>query len=199
MRTLPVRARLGIPHGEPVRYETGMPATDPRYPIGKLQRPATVDSKQRRAFMDQLGAAPAALRKAVQGLNDKQLDTPYRDGGWTVRQVVHHIADSHMHAYLRTKFALAEEERTILPYQEELWAELPDARSGPIEPSLQIIDSLHQRWLGALREQPEAMFQRAVMHPENGRLTVDALLATYAWHSAHHTAHITTLRKAKNW
>jgi uncharacterized damage-inducible protein DinB len=176
-----------------------MAATDPRYPIGKLQRPATVDSVQRRAFMDQLGAAPAALRKAVQGLNDKQLDTPYRDGGWTLRQVVHHLADSHLNAYVRVKFALTEQEPRVMVWQEQLWAELPDGRSMPVEPSLQIFDSVHQRWLGALREQPEAVFQRAVMHPENGRLTIDALLATYAWHGAHHTAHITTLRKAKNW
>src|SRR5438045_1949948 len=124
-----------------------MSATDPSYPIGKLQRPATVDARQRRAFMDQIASAPAALRKAVQGLNDKQLDTPYREGGWTLRQVVHHVADSHMHAYLRTKFALAEQEPTILPYEENLWAKLPDARAMAVEPSLQIVDGVHQRWI----------------------------------------------------
>ena len=131
-----------------------MPVIDPSYPIGKLQRPATVDARQRRAFMDQIAAAPAALRKAVQGLNDQQLDTRYREGGWTLRQVVHHVADSHMHAYLRTKFALAEQEPTILPYQETLWAELQDARAMAVEPSLQIVEGVHQRWIACLRELP---------------------------------------------
>src|SRR6476620_9464894 len=141
-----------------------------------------------------IAAAPEHLRTAVAGLDDAQLDTPYRPGGWTVRQVVHHVPDSHLNAYTRIKLALTEDEPTIKPYEEARWAELPDARTGPIEISLALLEALHRRWVLLLRELQPADFTRQFRHPEHGRaMSLDEVLALYAWHGRHHVAHITSL------
>ncbi len=142
---------------------------------------------------------PQKLREAIAGLTGEQLDTPYREGGWTVRQVVHHVADSHLNAVLRVRFALTEEEPTIKPYDEASWARLADALTGPVEWSLGVLDGLHARWVDLLTRLPEPQWQRAFVHPENGRTPLDQATLLYAWHSRHHTAHITQLRSARGW
>ena len=139
------------------------------------------------------------MRSAVSGLSDAQLDTPYRDGGWTVRQVVHHVPDSHVNSYIRFKFALTENEPTIKPYDENLWATLIDATTLPVEPSLRLLEGLHERWAAFLRSLSEADVKRKFTHPEIGTITVDQYISLYAWHSKHHVAHITTLREMKGW
>jgi uncharacterized damage-inducible protein DinB len=150
--------------------------------------------------VERIAATPARLRAAVAGLDDAQLDTPYRPGGWTVRQVVHHVPDSHLNAYTRFRLALTEDTPTIKPYEEARWAELPDARSAPVEPSLMLLDALHARWVALLETLGPVEGARAVRHPEHGRLlTVDELLAMYAWHGEHHTAHVTALRGRMGW
>jgi hypothetical protein len=147
-----------------------------------------------------IAAAPAALRAAVAGLSDAQLDTPYRPGGWTVRQVVHHVPDSHLNAYVRIRLALTEDTPTIKPYEEARWAELPDARTLPIEVSLALLEGLHARWVGLLGGLGPADGARQFHHPEHGRLiTVDELIAMYAWHGEHHVAHVTSLRARNGW
>lgn len=171
---------------------------DPRYPIGRFERPALVDDATRAQYVADLAAAPALLRAAVHGLDDARLDTPYRAGGWTVRQVVHHLADSQVQAYVRTKLALTEHEPQVKTWEEGLWAELADVR-GPVEPSLQMVEGAHARWVACLRALPAAAFARRVVHPVAGPLTVDQLLALYAWHARHHTAHVTALRAARGW
>jgi uncharacterized damage-inducible protein DinB len=173
--------------------------TDLRYPIGRLQRASSLAPEARRAAIDDIAALPGALRAAVAGLGDAQLDTPYRDGGWTVRQLVHHVADSHMHAFARTRFALAEENPLISAYDEAAWAELPDSRTMSPEVSLVLLDALHQRWAHTLRETPASGFVRTVQHPENGPMNVDMLLNVYSWHGRHHTAHVTALRDRMGW
>lgn len=173
--------------------------TAPRYPIGKFQILTTVDDAQRRELIRQIAEAPSRLRDAVQGLSDKQLDTPYREGGWTVRQVVHHLPDSHMNAYMRIKLALTENEPTIKPYEEQLWAKLLDARTGPIEPSTQILESLHARWVMLLRSLSPSDFFRTFRHPEHGVRNIDWILQLYAWHGRHHVAHITSLKEKMKW
>jgi uncharacterized damage-inducible protein DinB len=135
----------------------------------------------------------------VAGLSDQQLDTPYRDGGWTVRQVVHHVPDSHMNAYMRIKFALTEDEPAVKAYDEARWAELPDVRDTPVETSLALLENLHGRWVALLRSMSDAEFTRTVRHPEHGLIDVDQLLALYAWHGRHHTGHITSLRARNGW
>jgi uncharacterized damage-inducible protein DinB len=174
------------------------PMDNPRYPIGifDFKQPVTMDRV--RTAIEEIAASPAALRNAVRGLDDKQLDTPYRDGGWTVRQVVHHVPDSHMNAFIRLKLGLTENHPTIKPYEQQLWSELPDAR-GPIEPSLSLLDSLHERWVRLLRSLGERDFARTIFHPENGEMTLGLLTAHYAWHGKHHTAHITSLRTRVGW
>ncbi len=172
---------------------------DLRYPIGKFARPASATPDQVRAGIDEIDAHPAAFRQAVRGLNDAQLDTPYRPDGWTVRQVAHHLPDSHMNAYVRYKLALTEDVPTIKPYEQQLWAELPDGNSGPIEPSLALLEQLHLRWVRLLRALKPTDFERRFNHPESGVLTLAALTALYAWHGKHHTAHVTALRKRKGW
>jgi len=172
--------------------------TDPRYPIGKLELKGPLSSADRAKAIDQIAGVPAALRDAVRGLSDAQLDTPYREGGWTVRQVVHHVADSHVNAYVRCKLTLTEEAPPAKGYDENAWAKLPDVAL-PIEPSLQLIDALHLRLVACLRAAPATAFARVCLHTEKGRLTLDDLVTTYAWHGPHHTAHITTLRHAKRW
>jgi uncharacterized damage-inducible protein DinB len=173
---------------------------DPRYPIGKFTPPKDVTPALRKQAVDTIAEAPAQLRAAVQGLTDAQLDTPYREGGWTVRQVAHHVPDSHLNAYTRLRLALTEQEPTIKPYEESRWAELPDAKSAPIDVSLALLDSLHERWVRLWRSLKEEDFARTFRHPEHpGLLTIDWLLFQYAWHGRHHTAHITELRKRKSW
>lgn len=166
---------------------------DRRYPIGPWVSPGALDATRRTELIAQIEEAPARLRDAVRGLSDAQLDTPYREGGWTVRQVVHHLPDSHVNAYVRTKLALTEEEPVIRPYDEVAWANLPDGSGAPIEPSLALLDALHARWVLALRAAPESSFKRTYWHPVNGLFTLDELLSNYAWHGRHHVAHITSL------
>lgn len=173
--------------------------TDLRYPIGKFQAPASVTKEERAAFIDQIAVLPEDLNAAVAGLDDAQLDTPYREGGWTVRQVVHHVPDSHVNAYTRFKLALTENVPTIKTYEEAEWAELPEARSAPIGVSLALLDALHQRWVLLLRVLAPAQFARSFRHPELGLMTIDQQIAMYAWHGRHHLAHITSLSTRMGW
>ena len=177
-----------------------MSVPDLQYPIGKYQpasRELTPD--ERRAHILTLSGAPEDLREALRGLSDAQLDTPYRPGGWTVRQVVHHIADSHMNAYVRVKLALTESSPTIKPYDEKAWAELADSRL-PVEVSQILIDALHRRWVATLDAFKPEDWQRTFVHPDHGRaMTLENATALYAWHSRHHVAHIVELRKRQNW
>ncbi len=170
-----------------------------RYPIGRAPKGAASDASIRSTQIQTLRELPGRLRAAVAGLNDAQLDTPYREGGWTVRQVVHHVADSHAMAYIRCKLALTEDWPTINPYDEAAWANLPDSRSLPVETSLAIIEGLHARWTALFDALTEEDFQRGYNHPERGRETLARGLAIYDWHSRHHTAHITSLRTRQGW
>jgi hypothetical protein len=172
---------------------------DSRYPIGKFTPPQNVTPALRQQAIGIIAELPAKFRDAVKGLTNGQLDTPYREGGWTVRQVAHHVPESHMNAYVRLKLALTEKEPTVKPYDEALWAKLPDAKS-PIEVSLDLLDALHERWVRVWRGLQPAEFARTLRHPDHPNLlTVDWLLFQYAWHGRHHTAHITELRKQKSW
>lgn len=173
--------------------------TDLRYPVGKFEPPATMSDTLRKQFIQQIADAPAHLRKAIAGLSDQQLETPYREGGWTVRQVVHHLPDSHLNAYTRLKLALTEHEPTIKPYAEDLWAELLDGRTAPVEMSLGFLESLHQRWIFLLQSLDPSDFSRTFRHPEHGVRTLDWLISLYAWHGRHHVAHITALRERMGW
>lgn len=173
--------------------------SDPRYPIGKFTFNGPPDEEQRKKFIADVEQTPANLRAAVQGLSLQQLETPYRDGGWTVRQVVHHVPDSHLNAYIRFKLALTEDEPTIKPYMENLWAELEDSRSTPLEVSLALLDSLHSRWVRLLRSLKTEDWKRAFRHPELGIVPLEKNLALYSWHGRHHVAHITELRKRMGW
>ena len=172
---------------------------DPRYPIGRFAMPAEAAPARRQQAIDEIAATPAKMRAAVKGLCDEHLDTPYREGGWTVRQVVHHVPDSHLNAYVRLKLALTEEKPTIKPYNEAAWAELADSKSMPIEVSQTLLDSVHTRWDRLWRSLKPEHFLRVLVHPEHGERTVDWLLFLYEWHGKHHTAHITELRKEKSW
>jgi uncharacterized damage-inducible protein DinB len=169
------------------------------YPVGKFKFEGKLTYAQRENAIAELAEAPARLRAAVKGLSGAQLDTPYREGGWTVRQVVHHLADSHMNAYIRVRFLLTEETPTIKPYDQALWAELPDARTAPIEPSLEIFDALHQRFVTLLKSLEAPDFEKTLRHPEHGLMTLDRNLAMYAWHARHHVSHITSLRERMGW
>jgi hypothetical protein len=173
-------------------------SVDPRFPIGPSPRSESIDAAQVSSYIAGLAALPENLRSAVDGLNDAQLDTPYREGGWTVRQLVHHVADSHMMAYGRTRLALTEDWPVITPYNEKLWAELADSRL-PVEVSLEILAPLHRRWVALLKSLSPAEWQRGYQHPERGRTSLLQVLALYEWHSRHHVAHITELRKSKGW
>ena len=172
---------------------------DPRYPIGTFEMPAHVTPARRQQAIDEIAATPVKMRAAAKGLSESQLDTPYREGGWTVRQVVHHVPDSHLNAYVRLKLALTEDKPTIKPYDEAAWAELADSKSTPIEVSLMLLDSVHARWDRLWRSLKSEHFARVLIHPEHGERTVDWLLFLYEWHGKHHTAHITELRKQKSW
>jgi len=173
--------------------------TDPRYPIGRFEVPTEVTDTERAAFVDQIAALPGEIRQAVAGLDDSKLDTPYREGGWTIRQVVHHVPDSHLNAYTRFKLALTEPTPTIKTYEEARWAELPEARSAPITVSLALLDALHERWVLLLRVLAPAQFTRAFRHPEMGLMTLNQQVAMYAWHGRHHLAHIQSLRNRMGW
>jgi uncharacterized damage-inducible protein DinB len=174
-------------------------AADLRYPIGRYLPPAQITAADRAGWIEELVALPAKMREAVSGLDDRQLDTPYRPGGWTLRQVVHHVPDSHVNSYVRFRLALTEDIPTIKPYNEATWAELPDAKSAPIEPSLQLLEALHVRWVALLKSLSDAEFKRTFRHPEHGEIPIDWTLGLYAWHSRHHVAQITGLRDRERW
>jgi len=171
---------------------------DPRYPIGKFARPAIITPDDRARAISTLAELPEMLRNAVEGLDTAQLSTPYREGGWTVRQVVHHMADSHMNAFIRLRLALTEDWPTIKPYDEQAWAMLRDYAS-PIEWSLELVESLHARWVMLLQSLSEEQWQRGFHHPDNGPMKLDVMTLVYAWHSMHHVAHITHLRAKEEW
>jgi hypothetical protein len=173
--------------------------TDLRYPIGKFHFDGALTEQQKQTSLDDIANAPANLRLAVTGLSETQLDTPYRPEGWTVRQVLHHVPDSHMNAYIRFKLALTEDEPTIKPYEQQLWADLSDTKSTPIEVSLILLDSLHDRWVQLLRSFTVSDWKRTFRHPELGIVGLEKNLALYAWHGRHHVAHITELRKRNGW
>jgi hypothetical protein len=173
---------------------------DLRYPVGEFQYDGVATPEGRARRIEEISRAPAALRAAVRGLTAKQLDTPYREGGWTVRQVVHHLPDSHLNAYVRFKLSLTEDTPTIKPYDQERWAQLPDTGTVPPEVSLALLDALHQRWVAVLESMTPADWQRAYNHPEYNRVVpLDEVLAMYAWHGRHHVAHITSLRAREGW
>ncbi|HKW63491.1 MAG TPA: putative metal-dependent hydrolase [Candidatus Acidoferrum sp.] len=172
---------------------------DPRYPIGNFVMPTQVTPARREQAMDEIALLPRKMRAAVKDLDQAQLDTPYRAGGWTVRQVVHHVPDSHLNAYVRLKLALTEEKPTIKPYDEAAWSKLADSKSTPIEVSLSLLTSVHDRFDRIWRSLKLEQFARQLIHPESGERTVDWILFLYEWHGKHHTAHITELRKQKGW
>jgi hypothetical protein len=175
--------------------------TDPRYPIGPVQdhMKDRTTAEEKAALIDEIEAAPAHLRAAVAGLDDAQLDTPYREDGWTVRQVVHHVVDSHINAYVRFRWALTEDTPVIKPYEEKDWARLPDGIGAPVAVSLDLLDALHRRWLILLRAMSSEDFERRWVSPDHGELSVDTLLQIYGWHGKHHVAHVTTLREREGW
>lgn len=173
-------------------------SSDLRYPIGPEPAFEPIAAATRAQHVDVIAQLPQSIRAAVKGLSDAQLDTPYRPGGWTVRQVVHHLADSHMHAFMRLKWALTEDAPTIKPYDEAPWAELADSAIG-VDVSLGILDGIHARWVTLYRAMDAAQFAREFQHPERGRLTLDHHLHIYAWHSRHHVAHVTELRRRQGW
>jgi hypothetical protein len=170
-----------------------------RYPTGRFARPDVLTPDQRRSAIATIASTPTQMRAAVRGLTDAQLDTPYRPGGWTVRQLVHHVPDSHANAYCRLKLALTEDTPTIKPYDEAAWALLEDTRTTPVETSLTMLDVLHDRWVRLLRAMSATDFERRLNHPENGMMNLDQLLALYAWHGPHHIAHVTRLREREGW
>jgi uncharacterized damage-inducible protein DinB len=173
--------------------------TDLRYPISKFHFDGPLTEEQKQKSLDDIASAPANLRKAVKGLSEAQLGTPYRPDGWTVRQVVHHVPDSHMNAYIRFKLALTEDEPTIKPYAEDRWAKLADTKSTPTEVSLTMLESLHDRWVRLLRSLGPEDWKRTFRHPEMGAMTLEKTLALYAWHGRHHVAHVTALRERSGW
>ena len=173
---------------------------DLKFPIGRfksLRRPLT--DAERADRIAAIEAHPANMRAAVAGLGDPQLDTPYREGGWTVRQVVHHVVDSHVNSYIRFKLAVTEDNPAIMTYRQSEWAELPDGKSAPVGTSLAILDALHPRWVAFLRARTDDDFARTVRHPEWGDISVDFLLEVYGWHCPHHEAHVTRLRERMGW
>jgi uncharacterized damage-inducible protein DinB len=175
---------------------TATQGIDPRFPIGKFDSAAFAD---RYANLKTIAELPQRLRDAVAGLSDEQLDTRYREGGWTLRQTVHHVADSHINSLCRFKLALTEDQPpTIKPYAEDRWAELPDSKL-PVDVSLAIVDGVHMRWTAMLNAMTDQDFEREFVHPETGNWTLERVLGLYAWHSLHHTAHITSTRERNGW
>ena len=191
------QASAWMPFAKSRRNEMKM--SDPRYPIGPFKFAGSTTEAERQKFLNDIEEAPQALRAAVQGLTREQIETPYRDGGWTVRQVVHHVPESHMNAYIRFKLALTEDEPTIKPYLEDRWAKLEDVPSTPLEVSLSLLDSLHRRWVVLLRSLKPEDWKRSFRHPELGVVSLEKNLALYAWHGRHHVAHVTELRKRMGW
>jgi len=173
--------------------------SDPRFPIGNFTFQGPISDEQRDKFLDDIEQTPARMRAAVAGLSEQQLDTPYRDGGWTVRQVVHHVPDSHMNSYVRFKLALTEDNPTIKPYAEDRWAELSEAKTAPVELSLRLLEDLHRRWMLVLRGLKAEDWKRTFNHPERGPMDLEKNLALYSWHGRHHVAHITSLRERMGW
>jgi DinB family protein len=178
-------------------YNEAMTTQDLRYPIGEFD-PSVIVPQMREAAIEDIAALPVRMRDAVRGLSESQLDTPYRPGGWTVRQVVHHVPDSHLNAYIRLKLALTEDNPTIKPYDEGEFAKQADMRL-PVEVSLSLLDALHARWIAVWRSMTPGQFARPFFHPEIGPITADYLLQLYGWHSRHHVAHITRLREREGW
>lgn len=176
-----------------------LPAVDPKYPLGKFKRPERIGPHERMAAIAVLAELPGKLNAAVGDLSREQLDTPYREGGWSVRQLVHHIADSHMNAFVRVRLALTEDWPTIVRYDEKAWALLRDSAAAPVGWSTMLIESLHARWVMMLESLTDEEWTRGYTHPENGRMTVDMVTQLYAWHSRHHVAHITRLRESMGW
>jgi len=176
-----------------------MDTPDLRYPVGKFKFPDVVSVDDRMRFVTEITEAPMRLRSAVSGLNEAQLDRPYREGGWTVRQVAHHVPDSHLNSYLRFRWALTEDQPDIKAYHEDRWAELPDARTAPVEISLALLESLHARWAALLHALTDAEWKRTFRHPELGPVSLEKNAALYAWHGRHHVAHITGLRERMGW
>lgn len=173
--------------------------SDPRYPIGKFDRNIIVTKEMRSELINTIEALPSQLRMVVENLSQQQLDTPYRDGGWTIRQVIHHLPDSHINSYVRFKLALTEDNPAIKTYEEQLWAELQDTFKTPIEISLNLLEFLHARWIILLRSLTDEQFEKTFQHPEWNKITLGTTLALYAWHSKHHLAHITELKKKMGW
>jgi uncharacterized damage-inducible protein DinB len=174
--------------------------SDLSYPIGKFEWCGACTAADRERYIAAIAATPAKFRAAVAGLTPRQLDTPYRPGGWTVRQVIHHLPDSHMNAFIRCKLALTEDQPTVKPYDQERWAALADAEDTPVETSLALLEALHERWVVLLRSLEPDDFARVVIHPEHSApMSLDMVLAHYAWHGAHHTAHVTGLRERMGW
>lgn len=173
---------------------------DYRYPVGRFEHPTSqLTAVQREEHIAHIAATPQQMRAAVKGLSREQLETPYREGGWNLRQVVHHVPDSHMNAYIRFKLGVTEENPTIKPYAEDRWAQLADVSSEPIDVSLQLLESLHERWVTFLQSLSAADFARKLVHPDIGEIDIDFLLAMYSWHGRHHVGHITSLRRRKGW
>jgi hypothetical protein len=174
-------------------------SVDSRFPIGKFAWPERVTQADLTAYIETISLTPAELRAAVAGLSKEQLDTPYREGGWTVRQVVHHVPESHMNSYIRFKLALTEENPTIKPYDEDAWARLGDVDATPVEVSLSLLENLHSRWVALMKGLSESDWKRPFVHPEIGPVTLERNAALYAWHGRHHVAHITQLRERMGW
>ena len=173
--------------------------SDLQFPIGRFKLEGAPTDETNRQAICEIAEAPARLRAAVEGLSTEQLDTPYRPDGWTVRQVVHHLPDSHLNSYCRFKLALTEDEPTIKPYREDRWAELEDSRATPIEVSLALLESLHKRWVLLMESLGPADFERTFRHPDIGVVTLAQSACLYAWHGRHHVAHITSLRERMGW
>ncbi len=172
---------------------------DLRYPIGKPSLEGSLTIEQQHALIAEIGRTPVKVRAAVKDLDAEQLNIPYRPGGWTVQQVIHHLADSHMNAFVRFKLGLTEQEPTIKPYNEKLWSETADVRCAPVEVSLNLLEALHERWVLLLRSLTPKDFSRKLHHPERGEMTLEDVLRTYEWHGRHHTAHVTSLRNRMGW
>jgi uncharacterized damage-inducible protein DinB len=170
-----------------------------RYPVGDFGIDAEVTASKRRRWLQQMAEMSQGLAAAVRGLDDRQLETPYREGGWTPRQVVHHLADAHMNGFVRFKLAITEDRPPIKTYEEALWAETADGRDAPVEASLRLLAALHERWTILLESLSEPQFNCAFSHPERGLMTIDKAIQLYAWHGIHHTAHITQLRARQGW
>jgi len=173
---------------------------DERYPVGSFKYDGDVSRNAIDRSVDAIESLPARLRESIARLDEAQMNTPYREGGWTPRQVVHHVADSHMNAYVRCKLALTEDAPTAKPYDEALWANMADVKTVPVETSLSLLDALHERWVAMLRAMPDADYERGYIHPDHNRLVpLREVVALYAWHGRHHTAHITSLRDRNGW